>query len=48
MARTYSQDLQDWVTDAALAELPARRATVQFGLGMATAIVWVSRARGHW
>jgi hypothetical protein len=46
MARAYSQDLQDWEIDAALAGLPARRAAVRIGLGMATAIVWVSHARG--
>ncbi len=45
MARAYSQDLRDRVIDAALAGLPARRAAVRFGVGIATAIVWVSRAR---
>ena len=45
MARAYSQDLRDRVIDAALAGLPARRAAGQFGVGIATAIAWVSRAR---
>ena len=45
MARAYSQDLRDRVIDAALAGLPARRAAVQFKVGIATAIGWVSRAR---
>ena len=45
MARAYSQDLRDRVIDAALAGLPARRAAVQFRVGIATAIGWVSRAR---
>ena len=45
MARAYSQDLRDRVIDAALAGLPARRAAVQFRIGIATAIGWVSRAR---
>jgi transposase len=46
MARAYSPDLRDRVVDAALAGLPARRAAVRFGVGIATAIVWVGRARG--
>ncbi len=45
MARAYSQDLRDRVIDAALAGLPAQRAAVQFRIGIATAIGWVSRAR---
>ena len=45
MARAYSQDLRDRVVDAALAGLPARQAAVRFGVGIATAIVWVGRAR---
>ena len=45
MARAYSQDLRDRVIDAALAGLPARQAAVRFGVGIATAIVWVRRAR---
>src|SRR3954469_696062 len=45
MARAYSQDLRDRVIDAALAGLPARQAAVRFGVGIATAIGWVSRAR---
>jgi transposase len=45
MARAYSQDLRDRVIDAALAGLRARRAAVQFKVGIATAIGWVGRAR---
>ncbi len=45
MARAYSQDLRDRVVNAALAGLPARQAAVRFGVGIATAIVWVRRAR---
>ena len=45
MARAYSQDLRDRVIDAALAGVPARQAAVRFGVGIATAIVWVRRAR---
>ena len=45
MARAYSQDLRDRVIDAALAGWPARQAAVRFGVGIATAIVWVRRAR---
>ena len=45
MARAYSQDLRDRVIDAALAGLPARRAGMRFGVGIATAIGWVGRAR---
>lgn len=45
MARAYSQDLRDRVIDAALAGLPARYAAARFGVGDATAIVWVRRAR---
>ena len=45
MARAYSQDLRDRVIDAALAGLPARQAAARFGVGIATAILWVRRAR---
>ena len=45
MARAYSQDLRDRVIDAALAGAPARQAAARFGIGNATAIVWVRRAR---
>ena len=45
MARAYSQDLRDRVIDAVLAGLPARHAAARFGVGDATAIVWVRRAR---
>jgi transposase len=45
MARAYSQDLRDRVIDAAVAGLPIRQAAVRFGVGIATAILWVRRAR---
>jgi len=45
MARAYSQDLRDRVIDAALAGLSARGAAERFGIGEATAILWVRRAR---
>lgn len=45
MARAYSQDLRDRVIDTALAGTPARHAAARFGVGEATAIVWVRRAR---
>jgi transposase len=46
MSRAYSQDLRDRVIDAALKEaLSARSAAARFGVGIATAIVWVRRAR---
>ncbi len=45
MARAYSQDLRDRVIDAALAGTPARHAAARFGIGVATAIRWVRRAR---
>jgi transposase len=46
MARAYSQDLRDRVIDAALfGESSARGSADHFGVGVATAIVWVRRAR---
>ena len=48
MARAYSQDLRERVIAAAAAAeagLPARHAADRFGIGIATAIVWVRRAR---
>jgi len=45
MARAYSQDLRDRVIDAALKGLSARQAAARFGVGDATAIAWVRRAR---
>lgn len=45
MARAYSQDLRDRVIEAALSGTPARQAASRFGIGDATAIVWVRRAR---
>jgi len=45
MARAYSQDLRDRVIDAVWAGLSARGAAERFGIGEATAILWVRRAR---
>ena len=45
MARAYSQDLRDRVIGAWLSGTPARQAAARFGIGVATAIVWVRRAR---
>lgn len=45
MARAYSQDLRDRVIDAALSGASARQVAARFGVGDATAIVWVRRAR---
>jgi transposase len=46
MSRAYSQDLRDRVIDATLKDkLSARAAAARFGIGIATAIVWVRRAR---
>ena len=42
MARAYSQDLRERVIDAGTS---ARQAAERFGIGIATAIVWVRRAR---
>jgi transposase len=42
MARAYSQDLRDRVIDCGTS---ARAAADRFGVGIATAIVWVRRAR---
>lgn len=45
MSRAGSQDLRDRVIDAALKEaLSAHPAAARFGVGIATAIVWVRRA----
>ena len=45
MARAYSQDLRDRVIGAWRSGTPARQAAARFGIGVATAIVWVRRAR---
>jgi transposase len=45
MARAYSQDLRDRVIDAALSGKSARGSAAHFGIGLATAIVWVRRVR---
>ena len=42
MARAYSQDLRERVINAGTS---ARQAAERFGIGVATAIVWVRRAR---
>ena len=45
MARAYSQDLRDRVIDAAFSGKSARGSAAHFGVGVATAIVWVRRTR---
>jgi len=45
MGRAYSQDLRDRVLAAAAGGLSARKAAARFGIGVATAIVWVGRER---
>ncbi len=45
MARAYSQDLRDRVLKAVAAGLSARQAAARYQVGVATAIVWVRRAR---
>ena len=45
MARAYSQDLRDRVIEAAFSGKSARVSAARFGIGVATAIVWVRRAR---
>ncbi len=46
MSRAYSQDSRDRVIDATLKDdLSARGAAGRFGIGVATAVVWVRRAR---
>jgi transposase len=46
MSRAYSQDLRDRVIDAALKDdISARGAAARFGIGVATAVVCVRRAR---
>ena len=45
MARAYSQDLRDRVIDAAFSGKSARGSAAHFGVGVATAIIWVRRAR---
>jgi transposase len=45
MPRPYSQDLRDRVIDAALSGKSVRGSAAQYNVGVATAIVWVRRAR---
>jgi transposase len=45
MARAYGDDLRTRVLDAAIAGASARSAAARFGVGIATAIVWIRRAR---
>jgi transposase len=45
MARSYSQDLRDRVIDAAFSGKSVRGSAAHFGIGVATAIVWVRRVR---
>ena len=43
--RPYSQDLRDRVIDAALSGKSVRGSAARYSVGVATAIVWVRRAR---
>ena len=45
MSRAYSQDLRDRVLAMAASGSSARQAAARFGIGVATAIVWVRRER---
>ena len=45
MSRAYGSDLRDRVLDAADAGASARSVAARFGIGVATAIVWIRRAR---
>lgn len=45
MARPYSQDLRDRVIEAAFSGKSVRSSAAQYSVGVATAIVWVRRAR---
>ena len=45
MSRAYSQDLRDRVLAMAANGASARQAAARFGIGVATAIVWVRRER---
>lgn len=45
MSRAYGNDLRERVLDAVDAGASARSVAARFGLGVATAIVWIRRAR---
>lgn len=45
MSRAYGIDLRERVLDAANAGASARSVAARFGIGVATAIVWIRRAR---
>lgn len=45
MARAYGNDLRERVLDAADTGASARSVAARFGVGVATAIVWIRRAR---
>jgi len=45
MSRAYGIDLRERVLDAANAGASARSVAARFGVGVATAIVWIRRAR---
>lgn len=45
MSRAYSPDLRVRVLDATAGGMPARQEATRFGVGAATAIVWVRRAQ---
>lgn len=45
MSRAYGNDLRNRVLDAADAGASARSVAARFEIGVATAIVWIRRAR---
>lgn len=45
MSRAYGNDLRERVLNAAEAGASARSVAARFGIGVATAIVWIRRAR---
>ena len=45
MSRAYGNDLRERVLNAADAGASARSVAARFGIGVATAIVWIRRAR---
>ncbi len=45
MSRAYGNDLRDRVLNASDAGASARSVAARFGIGVATAIVWIRRAR---
>jgi len=48
MSRAYGNDLRERVLNAAAAGASARSVAARFRIGVATAIVWIRRAREDW